>query len=79
MSINDALVYGQIKLKRYPNHSIRAYADIYNFDMKSWKNPMNWGRNLETIVGKWVAGTGSGYEINIYGSKEIKPIVPWLK
>lgn len=32
-SLNDALVYGNLKLKRYSNHSVRAFSDIYDFDM----------------------------------------------
>ncbi len=48
--------YGQITLKRYPNHSVRAYSDTYNFDMKPWVNPINWGRNVQTAIGKRVAG-----------------------
>ena len=78
-SINDGLVYGQITLKRYPNHQVRAYSDKYNFEMHSWRNPMNWGRNIETLIGRKVAGNGMPYEINIYGSKTLKPILPWLK
>ena len=69
LSVNDALVYGNIKLKRYPNNTVRAYSDIYDFDMKTWRNPVNWGRNIETFIGKTVAGEGNGYEIILYGSK----------
>jgi hypothetical protein len=78
-SLNDGLVYGQITLKRYPNHTVRAYADKYDFDMKSWWNPLNWGRNIETAIGQKVAGLGTGYEINIYGSKKLTPILPFIK
>lgn len=78
-SLNDAMVYGQITLKRYPNHSVRSYSDPYNFDMKPWWNPVNWGRNAETAIGKKVAGSGTEFEINIYGSKRLTPILPWIK
>lgn len=78
-NINDGLVYGNITLKRYPGNTVRAFADRYDFDMKSWKNPLNWARNFETILGKYVAGEGHGYEINIYGSAPLKPLFPWLK
>ena len=78
-SINNGLVYGQITLKRYPNHQVRAYSDKYNFEMHSWINPINWGRNIETLIGRKVAGKGMPYEINIYGSKTLKPILPWIK
>lgn len=78
-SVDDGLVYGKITLVRYPNHQVRAKSDIYDFDMKSWKNPLNWGRNIETKLGKRVAEAGTKYEINIYGSKTLRPILPWLK
>ena len=63
-SLNDGLVYGKVTLKRYPNHSVKAYADKYDFDIKPWSNPLNWGRNLETIIGKKKAGEGVPFEIN---------------
>jgi hypothetical protein len=68
-SMNDGLVYGKITLVRYPNHQVRAKSDKYDFDMKTWLNPLNWGRNFETIIGQKVAGQGKSCEINIYGSK----------
>ncbi len=70
-SLNDGLVYGNITLKRYPNNSVRAYADTYDFDMKSWWNPLNWARNYEAKIGNIVAGQGKAYQINIYGSKKL--------
>ena len=79
MSLNDALVYGQLTLKRYPHHSVKAYSDIYDFDMKTWWNPLNWGRNIETLIGKTVAGKGTSFEINIYGTSYLSPFVPWVK
>lgn len=79
-SITDGLVYGNITLKRYPNHQVRAYADKYNFEMHDPRNPLNWGRNVQTIIGSKVAGKGIPYEINIYGSKILKPsLLPWNK
>lgn len=65
--------------KRYSNHSVRAFNDNYGFEMKSWWNPFNWGRNFETIIGGWVAGDGTPYDINIYGSAQLTPILPWIK
>jgi hypothetical protein len=47
--------------------------------MKSWWNPKNLGRNIETAIGKKVAGAGVKYEIIIYGSKRLTPILPWIK
>jgi hypothetical protein len=78
-SINDGMVFGNVTFKRYPNHQARAYSDRYDFEMHSWWNPLNWGRNVETLIGRGVAGKGVGYEINIYGSKTLKPILPWIK
>ena len=78
-SLNDGLVYGNITLKRYPNHSVRAFSDKYDFEMHNGLNPLNWGRNIETIIGGWVAGSGQPYEINIYGSAKLKPFLPWIK
>lgn len=78
-SLEAGLVYGKITLKRYPNHQVRAYSDTYNFEMHSWKNPLNWGRNVETIIGKMVAGSGVPYNINFYGSQTLTPILPWIK
>ena len=48
--------------------------DKYNFEMHSWRNPMNWGRNIETLISRKVAGNGMPYEINIYGSKTLNVI-----
>ena len=71
-STNDVLVYGQIKIKQYPNDYVIAYADWYDFDMHSFWNPFNWPRNLATIIGGILAGNGVRYEINIYGSKKLQ-------
>ena len=78
-SLDDGLVYGHITLKRYPNHKVRAYSDRYDFEMHSWKNPLNYLRNIETMIGKMVSGNGNSYEINIYGETELRPILPWIK
>ena len=32
-SLNDGLVYGNVTLKRYPNHSVRAFSDKYDFEI----------------------------------------------
>ena len=78
-SLNDGLVYGNVTLKRYPNHSVRAFSDKYDFEMHNGRNPLNWGRNIETIIGNRVAGKGRPYEINIYGSTKLTPFLPWIK
>jgi RHS repeat-associated protein len=76
-SLNDGLVY--VTLKRYPNHSVRAFSDKYDFEMHNGRNPLNWGRNIETVIGNRVAGKGQAYEINIYGSAKLTPFLPWIK
>lgn len=78
-SLEAGLVYGQITLRRYSNHQVRAYSDTYNFEMHSWWNPLNWGRNVETILGDKVAGNGTPYKIHFYGSQTLTPILPWIK
>ena len=78
-SANDGLVYGNITLKRYPENQVRAYSDEYNFEMHDSSNPLNWFRNAATLIGQEVAGQGTSYDINIYGSKKLKPILPWIK
>ncbi len=78
-SINAGLVYGTITLKRYPNHKVKAYSDFYDFDMKPWTNFRDCMRNIETIIGKKVAGEGIPYPIDFYGSQTLKPILPWIK
>ena len=77
-SINDGLVYGSITLKRYPDHQVRAYQDHYDFEMHDTSNPLNWPRNVETLIGKEFAGEGQKFDINIYGSKKLTPILPWI-
>ncbi len=77
-SVEDGLIYGNIMLRGYPNYTVRAWNDNYSFEMHSWWNPLNWGRNIETIIGGWVAGEGTPYDINIYGSTQLQPF-PWIK
>ena len=75
----DGVVYGNITLKYYPDHIVKAYPDPYDFDMKPWINPMNWGRNIETIIGHKVAGEGTPFNIYFYGTYQLTPILPWIK
>lgn len=76
VSLDKIDLSGIVSLGEY---SVRAYSDTYNFDMKPWVNPINWGRNVQTAIGKRVAGAGVQYEINLYGAKRVKPILPWIK
>ena len=71
-SFDDRLVYGNLTFIRTSNDGVRAFADKYDFDMKNWWNPINWGRNIETIIGKGVAGEGKPYTIFLYGTAKLK-------
>lgn len=67
-------------LKLYTNtFSPRFFIKDHGFEMHNPLNPLNWPRNIETIIGKSVAGNGKPFEINIYGSKKLTPILPWIK
>lgn len=77
--IEEGLVYGNLTFKRYPNHQVRAYADKYNFEMHPWRNPLNWSRNVETMIGARIAGQGTPYTIYLYGSQQLTPLLPWIK
>ena len=46
---------------------VKTYSDKYDFDMKKWSNPLNWGRNIETMIGHKYAGEGIPFEIIILG------------
>lgn len=74
-SMNDASVYGQITLKRYPNDMVRAYSDDYEFGMHPWNSIPNVMRNIGTVIGHGIAGRGVEYKIHIYGSKQLTPAV----
>ena len=79
-SLNDAMVFGNIRLVRYPNDMVRAQADYYDFEIKPWNSISNIGRNIQTIIGKKVAGQGIGYEINIYGANRLRQASQsWLR
>lgn len=78
-SINDALVYGNITLKREPNNMVSANPDTYDFDIKPWGNPLICIRNIETMIGQSVAGEGVPYKIHFYNKAPIKPLFPWLR
>lgn len=70
-SLNDGLVYGNITLKRYPNDCVRAFHDKYDFDIKPWRLS-TFVRNIQTMIGRIVAGNGIPYEIRIYGTAKLK-------
>ena len=76
---DDKLVYGNITLVRYPHNTVRTYSDTYDFDMKNWRDVSNWPRNIATLIGSKVAGSGQPYEIIIYGEKKLAVLFPWQK
>lgn len=53
---------------------VKAFQDKYDFDMKSWLNPLNWGRNFETRIGRKIAGKGEPFLINFNGATKINPV-----
>ncbi|RYD53230.1 MAG: hypothetical protein EOP52_03565 [Sphingobacteriales bacterium] len=75
-SLNDGLVLGNITLILHENNIVTALPDFYNFEMHSWFNPVNWGRNFETLIGRWNAGAGTPYPININGTARIQSYDP---
>ena len=77
--MTDALVYGTITLKRYPDHGVRAYDDRYDFDIKKSIKPNVMMRNALTVIGEWIAGSGTPYSIQFYGTAKLNPIFPWTK
>ncbi|MEW5802483.1 MAG: RHS repeat-associated core domain-containing protein, partial [bacterium] len=66
-SVNDALVYGTVTLKSGPNNTVIGGFDYYNFDMKPWSSK-TFVRNVETIIGKIYAGSGTPYRIEFTGT-----------
>lgn len=76
----SSFVYGNVTLKRYPNHTVRAYNDIYEFKPHTplW-NPLNWPRNIEAAIGESYAGQGQEYKIHLYGSAKLTPILPFIE
>jgi RHS repeat-associated protein len=73
-SSDDIRVYGNITLRLYPENRVKAFQDTYNFEMHNVYNPLNWPRNLLTVIGREYAGPGTPFPINITGSKWIKPV-----
>ena len=71
-NINEKLVFGNVKFIRCPNDGVRAYADTYDFDMKSGLNPLIIIRNIQTIIGSIVAGKGVPYNIYFYGTAKLR-------
>ncbi len=69
----DGLVYGTIGLTNLGNNEVKGYFDDYDFDIRPWNSPGNVIRNIETKIGDWKAGNGTGYRIHFYGKGRISP------
>ncbi len=70
-NIRDGLVHGTISLRLYPNNTVKAFDDRYNFDYKPW-----WGnttRNIENFFGKTIHGQGTPFKIDFIGIGTISP------
>jgi RHS repeat-associated protein len=68
---SSGLVYGSITLKLYPNNTVRAFNDRYDFDFKPWNSLGNIVRNIENAIGKGVHGSGTPFPIIFYGTGTI--------
>jgi RHS repeat-associated protein len=73
---DDRRVIGSFTLKMYPNNTVRAYDDRYDFEMHSNSNPLNWARNLATVIGEQVAGQGISFPIKFYSHKFLETPFP---
>ena len=72
----DGLVYGHLGFERTPNDGVRALSDKYDFDMKKWSLSTSL-RNIETIIGNFVAGKGIPFDIIFYGEQKLKSKPIW--
>ena len=74
---NDGLVHGRISVTLLEGNMIAVGSELYDFDMKNWWNPLNWARNVETVIGNLSAGwDGNPYQIIFTGSKKIPEQTP---
>ena len=64
---------GTITLKQCSNNEVRAYDDKYDFDIKDSSSFGTIFRNLLTKIGAKVAGYGTPYPIQIYGTAKLTP------
>lgn len=64
---------------RYPDHGVRAFDDLYDFDIKDSYYPWTMFRNFLTIIGSMYAGNGTPFPIQFYGTAKLTPIWPWTK
>ena len=67
----DGLVYGNLIFERISNDGVIILPDTYDFDMHSW-TPSNFVRNVETLIGMKVAGSGVPFKINFYGHQILR-------
>ncbi len=69
-SVNDALVYGTMKLTPGPNNTVIGGYDKYDFDIKPWSSE-TFVRNIETYIGRTYAGNGTAYDIILTGTAQL--------
>lgn len=60
----DGIVYGTIRLTLGRNNTVTTKSDFYDFDMQRGR----FWRNAATLMGNAVAGSGTPYPINFYGT-----------
>jgi hypothetical protein len=60
----DGEVYGNLTMKYLGGHEVEISPDVYNFEMHSWSNPINWIRNFATWYGN--PGNGQDFIIRFY-------------
>jgi len=64
-SSKEGKIYGNLTLTYVGDNKVSAKFDVYDFEMHSWANPVNWLRNGLTIYAN--PGVGEGFRINFYG------------
>jgi len=64
-NFEDGIIYGSVRFRLYENNRVKAFDDIYDFDMRSWyTSPI---RNAETYLGRFIHGKGTPYHIEFIG------------
>ena len=69
--LDAGLVYGNIGLQYHEDGYVTSTQDIYDFEMREWNSWTNVARNIATLFGSAVAGSGQEYKIILYGTGKI--------
>lgn len=64
---SDGLIFGNIRVTYKGSGNFSLSPDVYDFDMHSWTSPRSIPRNIFTMIGSSVAGSGTPYRINFTG------------